>query len=283
MTRSGQNSIERIIATVKKARVADLRKNLRVSEQDIIEDASDGVGALDLIDDASTLMESGCGLFEREVLDATGEPWTSFDRYEAYAALWYTFRSPDAVGIPSTIGYFLYNALARDLTGRVAFMTKLGLHRMHHGRAPFAGDSDDYPAAMFAIWLGAVASKDRRRTKIPLVKPFRELADSWSKPADLRPIADYHLKELKSEGEFRYTPYELIPVELAAIREVRDSAGLKTVWPEDHPLVSNPVAQAYLGRPKGKFKPRQDAIYKIAVDALRKEKLIRAGVDPWKV
>lgn len=71
-----------------------------------------------------------------------------------------------------------------------------------------------------------------------------------------------------------------MPLALVAIRKVRETEGLVTLWPEAHPLVTNPVAKAWLARPARTWTAEKDVLCTSLIAALRQHGELPAGFDP---
>jgi hypothetical protein len=115
-------------------------------------------------------------------------------------------------------------------------------------------------AANFVAALAERASGDKKASKRPL-GIYEAIFDSWNKPTDLakaiHAACEHHLEGVglkDNVGEFEHL--ELVPVEVAALRAVREKEGLEL--PEvDHPLLQTPLAN--IPR-KPTYQPEKDVL-----------------------
>jgi hypothetical protein len=147
----------------------------------------------------------------------------------------------------------------------------LGERALGHHLAQRAGASKPCPVTAFALALHArwVGTKVKAR----LEGPYARIFDVWTDEEEIvRAIGELcteHLRRAGLEGDDSVLDegYEICPIELAALRTVRDQEGLVT--PRiDHPLLSTPLAQIPPG-PTG-YDPESDALLVEAADLARR-------------
>jgi hypothetical protein len=80
----------------------------------------------------------------------------------------------------------------------------------------------------------------------PKQGPYADVYTNWSEPENLRDtiqrICDYHVQQIKYQGDFEMNPHGIFPSEILALYRVRERLGLETPWVK-HPLLETPFAQ----------------------------------------
>lgn len=275
-----EKTVTRALKDLDTQAAEDWQTRLRELEEESRWHADGETPANELLLDLATLGTFAGRWIQACLIEETGHPWYEAERFQAYSALWFAYDDPDDVGPADRFGLSLYCALAWGREDRVRRLGELGLRRIHEGRMHWATTAANHPSSMFALWLAArVLDKE---DEVPLSGPFAALAATWNDAVTLDTIADYHLASVARTSEF-HECYDLMPVELDAIRRVREREGLATVWPDTHPLVTNPIAQAYLARTTGNFVARNDELFQHAVEALEREGRVSPALDPWTV
>ncbi len=100
----------------------------------------------------------------------------------------------------------------------------------------------------FMLWLYSVYSGKAFASEIEFVNlgVYQMVIEYWDKPDDLSlaliELCEYHLANTDDTGgswdpEFKYAPFDLVPVEIQAIYVVREKCGLPVPSP-NHPLLS---------------------------------------------
>jgi hypothetical protein len=110
----------------------------------------------------------------------------------------------------------------------------------------------------------------------PLCGVYEGLFQNWSDPAalesSLRDACDYHVRRSTEDGdgdydvpEFTQRPYNVIPFEILAYRNVRKRMGLETPWPS-HPLLES----AFVKNLPDELPPSEDPLLLEVLAAVRK-------------
>ncbi len=76
--------------------------------------------------------------------------------------------------------------------------------------------------------------------------PYAVIYHNWERSADLEnaisSACEYHVKQIKTDGEFENNPHDIFPSEILALYRVREKLGLETPW-VNHPLLDTPFTQ----------------------------------------
>jgi len=76
--------------------------------------------------------------------------------------------------------------------------------------------------------------------------PYAELFQSWDRQEELAhaisSVGDYHVQQIRTDGEFENNPHDIFPSEILALYRVREKLGLETPWVK-HPLLETPFTQ----------------------------------------
>ncbi len=76
--------------------------------------------------------------------------------------------------------------------------------------------------------------------------PYEGILAAWSNTAQMadaiHALCDYHVKQIKADGEFEHNPHDIFPSEILALYRVREKLGLETPW-VNHPLLDTPFTQ----------------------------------------
>ena len=76
--------------------------------------------------------------------------------------------------------------------------------------------------------------------------PYTDVFRNWTRQAELADAiysaCDYHVKQIRTDGEFENNPHDIFPSEILALYRVREKLGLETPWVK-HPLLETPFAQ----------------------------------------
>ncbi|MDB4946651.1 MAG: hypothetical protein JWP97_6185 [Labilithrix sp.] len=274
-----KRAVDAYIKNINAGSEASWRTRLRDAEERVRGIASAGEDCSRILVAMKNLPAGGS--ISWSILNGAGDPWYDMDRIEAYSALWYTFCDRRKVTSPDDITQNTYVALASDRSDRVATLAAIGRLRVDDGRPPWRKKTDSRPAGIFAVWLSN--RRAQHDAGIPVGAPFSALISDWPGNPDLDVIADYHLASLSGNSLEFSGVYSLLPVELDAVRKVRELEGLPTSWPSTHPLVTNALARAYAERPASTFDPKNDELFALAVDALTRDESLAASVDPWSI
>lgn len=137
---------------------------------------------------------------------------------------------------------------------------------------------EPFALKLFGLWRGV--SVDFHATPVKSIGVYQEVLDDWDNDKRLKElfpkILDHHweLTELtgKEPASFDRAPYSVMPVEIFAIRRIRNEMGLE--MPEfDHPLMQTPLAT-----PPARLPEFRDDLLDQVIARARKELPIG---DPW--
>jgi hypothetical protein len=104
---------------------------------------------------------------------------------------------------------------------------------------------EPFMVKLYALWRGR--ELDVRRPHICPLGVYQQVFDTWESEASftnaLRAICNYHCDRTDQRGdnEFMWSPYDVFPAEILALRRIRRELGLSRVTIE-HPLLDNPLA-----------------------------------------
>lgn len=268
--------VARYLADIDARRGREAKAALAYREKRLAKDLEKGARGDSLR--ASTSLAGGSDWITWRIVHGKGDPWYDVDRFEAHETLRLACDLPGR-RLESLKEGQLFNAIFTRETPRLERLVEVAHGNRAGTKYDWARDAPNHPGKAFAVWLAARLLG--KRVEIAPFGPFADLAKTWKKAADLRPIADWHLGNIGKDVVGLHH-YDLIPVDLAAIRKVRDVEGLATIWPDDHPLVTNPVAQAWLSRPKRTWSAKKDALYTSIIRTMKKNGELPAWFDPNK-
>lgn len=130
---------------------------------------------------------------------------------------------------------------------------------------------------LHTVWQGQAF--EPLASRVGSLRVYQRCFDHWNDDglADaLKDICDYHFKSNVDKGgledPFSWSPYQFLPVEIFAIKRVRELQGL-TMPTVDHPLMQTPLAA-----PPDPMPTYQDEVLMEAIQVLKAELSIN---EPW--